>query len=244
MGGLQKSLDQISQNPEIKKIIDKTNELEQRLKDEDMFKIQKTNAASALNEARKNINAEENASKGQPKLKNFETIGIKNINYLRNKFQRSLQGPIKKIKKAIKKKTNKLKKIEKKVKQKLDEIHNQLESMGLNKKDYMDILKKFPNMSDFNLWIYKQIRDGKKNIENMPQFIVYKEDQMQKFLEKTKHTFEKMLDLEKKFLAKNSKVAIDNDFLFKFMKTINSEELPKIELPFYPRRDRYLPKLP
>ena len=244
MQGLQKSLEQISSNPEIKQIINKTTRMKQKIEDEAMFKITRRNAEKDLDEARKAVETQKNEQGSTLKLSKSETLGLKNINWLKKKFQNSLKAPVKMIHEVFQKKRRKLKSIVNSIQKGLAEVHTQLEGRGLNEKNYERILKKFPKLSDFNLWVYNQVRKGKKNIEDMPEFIVYKENKMNSFLKKTKKTLEDMLIMEKDFLAKESKVPIDNDFLYKFMKTLNKSDLPKVELPFYPRRDRQLPKLP
>lgn len=244
MAGLKNSLDKIKENPEIKKIIEKTEMMKQRMEDEAMFKVKSNNAETRLDQARKNVNRKEQEHASNLKLTKKETIGIRNINWLKRKFQKALTQPVQQIHKIFVSKRRKLRDINDKVAIRLAEMHTMLEQKGLARTDYERILKKFPKMSDFNLWVYEQIRKGKKNIENMPEFMVFKEDKLNKFFKKTKKTLEDMLMMEKNFLAKQKNVPVDNDFLFKFMKTINKKDVPNIELPFYPKRDRVLPQLP
>ena len=244
MSGLKNSLDRIKENPEIKKIIEKTEKMKQRIEDESMFKVKSNNVEKNLEMARKNVIKSQHEHMSNLKLTKKETIGIRNINWLKRKFQRALTQPVQQIHKIFVAKRRKLRAINDKVAIRLAEMHNVLEQKGLQRRDYERILKKFPKMSDFNLWVYEQIRNGKKNIENMPEFIVYKEDKLNKFFDKTKKTLEDMLMMEKKFLSKQKNVPVDNDFLFKFMKTLNKKDIPDVQLPFYPKRDRALPSLP
>ena len=244
MAGLKKSLDKIKKNPEIKRIIKKTEEMKQRVEDEEMFKLSSKNAEKSLEEARKRVKRDDSEVHSHLKLTKKETIGIKNINWLKSNFQKALTRPVQKIHRIFMTRRRKLKEITDKVAIRLAEMHTTLEQKGLGRDDFERILKKFPKMSDFNLWVYKQIRQGKKNIEDMPEFIVYKEDKLNEFFRKTKKTLEDMLMMEKKFLSKQKNVPIDNDFLYKFMKTLNKKDIPEIKLPFYPKRDRTLPELP
>jgi len=244
MAGLKKSLDKIKENPEIKRIITKTEEMKQRVQDENMFKLTSKNAEKSLEEARKRVKRDDEQERSHLKLTKKETIGIRNINWLKSNFQKALTRPVQQIHKIFVTRRRKLKEINDKVAIRLAEMHTLLDQKGLVRSDYERILKKFPKMSDFNLWVYKQIREGKKDIEDMPEFIVYKEDKLNAFFNKTKKTLEDMLMMEKKFLSKQKNVPIDNDFLYKFMKTLNKKDIPEVKLPFYPKRDRALPELP
>lgn len=244
MTGLQKSLNKIKKNPEIKKIINRTERMKQIIQDENMFRQTGENAEKTLAEARKSVKRNQDERMSKLKLTHKETVGIRNINWLKKKFQRALREPVVKIHKVFNEKRRKLYEIMNKSAIRLAELRTRLDEKGLKKQDYERILKKFPKMSKFNLWVYDQIRAGKKNIEDMPEFIVYKEDKLNTFFNKTKKTLEDMLFMEKKFLAKQKNVPIDNDFLYKFMKTLNEKDIPQINLPFYPKRDRQLPKLP
>ena len=244
MAGLKNSLDKIKENPEVKKIIRKTERMKELIKDEGMFKVTSNNAEESLEAARRAVKHEEREKMSKLKLTKKETVGIRNINWLKKNFQRALSEPVQRIHKIFIQKRRKLKEIHDKVAIRLAELHTRLEQKGLNKRDYERILKKFPKMSDFNMWVYDQIRNGKKHIEDMPEFIVYKEDKLNDFFKKTKITLEDMLVMEKEFLTRQKNVPIDNDFLYKFMKTLNKKDIPDVKLPFYPKRDRQLPELP
>ena len=244
MSGLAKSLQQIEGDKAIKEIIEATEQKKQAFADATMFKSGGRHVDQDLDKARKSVDHERNQTKRSLVLNGFETQGINNINWLKSQFQKSLLEPVKRIHKVFEGKKNRLLKIKSKLQVKLAELNTKLGGLGLNKNKYKEIMKKFPKMSDFNIWVYHQIREGKKNIEDMPEFIVYKEEKVHSFLNKTKKTLEDMLEQETKFLSKQKNVPIDNDFLYKFMKTLNKKDIPKIDLPFYPKRDRVLPKLP
>lgn len=244
MKGLQSSLERISSDPEIGAIIEKTKQEEQMAKDESMFKVKSANVEANLERARKRMSQKKTLNSSTLKLSKSETLGIQNANWLRREFERALESPVKKIHAYFNERRRKLEQIESKVEMKMAGLHAKLEKEGLSSKDYERMLKKFPKLSDFNLWVYKQVSKGKKKIEDMPQYIVYKENKLHKFLKKTKEALEDMLLMERDFLSKQSNVPVDNDFLYKFMKTVNKKNIPKIELPFYPDRKRFLPDLP
>jgi hypothetical protein len=244
MAGLSKSLNKIKKNPEIKKIITRTERMKQLIKDEGMFRQTEGNAEETLQRARESLNKTESSHMSKLKLTKKETIGIRNINWLKRKFQRALSEPVQKVHHIFMEKQRKLRGILTNVSVRLAELRTRLDEKGLKQENYERILKKFPKMSSFNLWVYDQIRKGKKDIEDMPEFIVYKEDKLNTFFTKTKKTLEDMLMMEKNFLSKQKNVPIDNDFLYKFMKTLNEKDIPQVNLPFYPKRDRQLPTLP
>ena len=195
-------------------------------------------------------NSERELSQGSKiflNLSKSEKNAIESANYIKGKFNRTIQNSVKKFHDFYQNYENVDKIVEKLTKEK-EHITNILNLAEKNpeilKSRALKMDKKIPKSDTFNLQLLDNFYNDHTKVEDVKISLKKKREEIIEELEEIKNFGNYKVLLEKKMLMENLSIPIDNNYMGGLISEINNNIIPTINktLPFFPIRQRKSPK--